>query len=273
MRKAIAVPIFVLFALARGLIGEGPLLAASIKGSESAAHGFDSASYKIVNENSHPGARVMPLTIPADRYSPGGGGVARIAAGIPVQGSEGQAATSKPAASAPLGAVKLPERIGPMELRVLILDLPGTFELVDIRPAAQFADYSIPGSRNVDIADAMQNPALLKGPGPLILVDRDGSLAMAVGGVLSQKSQRVIKVLHGGLQAYWEQTEKSVLTGQSQGGSTLTPGATSGKVPSSPGVPVSPVPSGPQDAPKAAPTDQETPAPPKPETKPKSAGC
>jgi hypothetical protein len=34
-------------------------------------------------------------------------------------------------------------------------------------------------------------------------VDRDGSLAMAVGGILSQKTQRSIRVLYGGLEAYW----------------------------------------------------------------------
>jgi hydroxyacylglutathione hydrolase len=49
----------------------------------------------------------------------------------------------------------------------------------------------------------MANPAYLIGAVPLIIVDRDGSLAMAVGGILSQKSQRAIKVLYGGLEAYW----------------------------------------------------------------------
>ena len=47
------------------------------------------------------------------------------------------------------------------------------------------------------------NPAYLNGTVPLIIVDRDGSLAMAVGGILSQKTQRSIRVLYGGLEAYW----------------------------------------------------------------------
>lgn len=88
-----------------------------------------------------------------------------------------------------------------------MMDLPGTFELVDIRPEAQFADYSLPGSTNVDIAAVMSDPAFLAGPGPLIIVDRDGSLAMAVAGILSQKTQRSIRALHGGLEAYWEEME------------------------------------------------------------------
>ena len=88
-----------------------------------------------------------------------------------------------------------------------MLDLPNTFELVDIRPPEAFADYHLPGSRNADIDEVMKNPAYLAGSVPLILVDRDGSLAMAVGGILSQKTPRPIKVLHGGLDAYWTELE------------------------------------------------------------------
>jgi hydroxyacylglutathione hydrolase len=57
------------------------------------------------------------------------------------------------------------------------------------------------------VAEVLQNTTYLKGTGPLILVDRDGSLAMAVGGVLSQKTWRPIKVLHGGLEAYRKEME------------------------------------------------------------------
>ena len=88
-----------------------------------------------------------------------------------------------------------------------MLDLPNTFELVDIRPPEAFTDYHLPGSRNADIDEVMKNPAYLAGSVPLILVDRDGSLAMAVGGILSQKTPRPIKVLHGGLDAYWTELE------------------------------------------------------------------
>src|SRR5450830_1341315 len=85
----------------------------------------------------------------------------------------------------------------------MLMDLPGTFEIVDVRPPAQYADFNLPGSINADIADVIANPAYLNGAVPLIIVDRDGSLAMAVGGILSQKTQRPIKVLYGGLEAYW----------------------------------------------------------------------
>ena len=100
-------------------------------------------------------------------------------------------------------SVKLPQRIAAAELKRMLMDLPGTFEIVDVRPPAQYADFSLPGSINADIADVIANPDYLNGTVPLIIVDRDGSLAMAVGGILSQRTQRSIRVLYGGLEAYW----------------------------------------------------------------------
>ncbi|MBP1741099.1 MAG: beta-lactamase domain protein [Deltaproteobacteria bacterium] len=131
-----------------------------------------------------------------------GGSEAWIDAGLPVYGAE----TAAPAAGA--GPVKreirLADRMSADELRRMAKDLPGTFDLVDIRPADQFKDYHIPGSRNAEVADVLNNPAYLTGAGPLILVDRDGSLAMQIAGILSQKTQRTVKALHGGLESYWK---------------------------------------------------------------------
>ena len=131
-----------------------------------------------------------------------GGSEAWISAGLPVieakkDGSSGGAKRE----------IQLAERMSAAELKRLLMDLPGTFQLIDIRPASQFADYSLPGSQNVDISDVLNNPVYLTGAGPLIIVDRDGSLAMMVGGILSQKTKRSIKVLHGGLSDYWSATE------------------------------------------------------------------
>jgi hydroxyacylglutathione hydrolase len=192
-----------------------------------------------------------------------GGSEAWIAAGLPTFGPEArQAATTAPAASpAPTPApalkrdLKLPERLSPAALRRLILDLPNTFELVDIRPPEAFADYNLPGSRHADIDEVMKNPAYLAGSVPLILVDRDGSLGMAVGGILSQKTSRPIKVLHGGLDAYWTELEL-------KGAVRETPISGAGPTGVQPPPPVTP-PSGPPTAP--------TPPPAAP--KKKSAGC
>jgi hydroxyacylglutathione hydrolase len=131
-----------------------------------------------------------------------GGSEAWIDAGLPVYGAE----TTAPAAGAGPAKreIRLADRMSADELRRMAKDLPGTFDLVDIRPADQFKDYHIPGSRNADIAEVLNNAAYLTGAGPLILVDRDGSLAMQIAGILSQKTQRTVKALHGGLESYWK---------------------------------------------------------------------
>ena len=136
-----------------------------------------------------------------DLYNLDGGAEAWIAAGLPVLGAHTSGAAAS--ASTPKREVRLAERICANELRRLMMDLPGTFDLVDIRPPEHFADYSLPGSVNVDVAELLDNPAYLTGAGPLIVVDRDGSLAMMVAGILSQKTQRAIKAVYGGLEAYW----------------------------------------------------------------------
>jgi len=131
-----------------------------------------------------------------------GGSEAWINAGLPVYGAEVAAPAAGPGPAK--REIRLAERMSADELRRLAKDLPGTFDLVDIRPADQFKDYHIPGSRNADIAEVLKNPAYLTGAGPLILVDRDGSLAMQIAGILSQKTQRTIKALYGGLEAFWK---------------------------------------------------------------------
>jgi glyoxylase-like metal-dependent hydrolase (beta-lactamase superfamily II)/rhodanese-related sulfurtransferase len=176
-----------------------------------------------------------------------GGSEAWIEAGLPVYGSEKGGAA---AASAQIRKmIPLPERICARELKRLMMDLPGTFQIVDIRPAEMFADYSIAGSQNVDIADLASNPSYLVGMTPLIIVDRDGSYAMALGGILSQKTQRPIKVLYEGLESYWMESDFGV---------TPMPTGTIPQIRTAPPAP-GPMP--------AAPSGTQ------PVTKKKSAGC
>jgi hydroxyacylglutathione hydrolase len=175
-----------------------------------------------------------------------GGSEAWIEAGLPVYGSEKGGA----AASAPIRKmIPLPERICARELKRLMMDLPGTFQIVDIRPAEMFADYSIPNSQNVDIAELASNPSYLVGTTILIIVDRDGSYAMALGGILSQKTQRPIKVLYEGLESYWMESDL---------GGTPIPTGTTPQIRTAPPA-SSPLP--------AAPSGTQ------PVTKKKSAGC
>lgn len=134
-----------------------------------------------------------------------GGSEAWINAGLPVFGSETKTPETK--ITAPKREIKLPGTISSSELKNLMMDLPGTFDLVDIRPPAQFEDFSLPGSSNVDINDLISNQAYLNGTGPLIIMDRDGSLAMMIAGMLFNKSPRMIKALRGGLEAYWQESD------------------------------------------------------------------
>lgn len=186
-----------------------------------------------------------------------GGSEAWIEAGLPV--FEAQKGTS--ASGALRREIKLAQRLSADELKRLLMDLPGTFQVVDIRPKEQFADYSVPGSQNVDIAELLANPAYLVGSAPLVVVDRDGSLAMMVAGILSQKTERPIRALYGGLTAYWSQTELG-------GAGLAAPGAASSAP--SPGLraPQSPAPAAITPQPVAP-----QPASPPAKAKKKSAGC
>jgi rhodanese-related sulfurtransferase len=144
------------------------------------------------------------------------------------------------------------------ELKRMLMDLPGAIEIVDVRPPGQFTDFSLPGSINVDIADLITHPAYLSGTVPLIIVDRDGSISMMVGGILSQMTQRPIKVLYGGLEAYWNDSvaplPPEAPAAAPASGSTVKP-STPETTPATPAAPGAPAP--------------VAPAPP---TK-KSAGC
>lgn len=183
-----------------------------------------------------------------------GGSQAWIDAGYPVFGSD-TVKTHGTSAAVAKREIKMPSRISPDQLKGLILDLPGSFDLVDIRPPAMFADFHLPQSMNVDITDLLSSPAYLVGTGPLIIVDRDGTLASMAAGMLYPKTKREIKALTGGLEAYWNQSGIPQMSPSSAGG--LSP-ATSPPL-------SSPVPaSNPNQAPSST-------VPEKP--KKKSAGC
>lgn len=103
------------------------------------------------------------------------------------------------------GYVNLPERISPEALAERLMDLPGSVEVIDVRPAWQFKEYSIPGSINVPVAKLMSDTEYLNDKRPLVIVCRDGSISAAVGGALVQKSSRPIKVLSGGVSRYYDE--------------------------------------------------------------------
>ncbi|MHB8901615.1 MAG: rhodanese-like domain-containing protein, partial [Thermoguttaceae bacterium] len=194
-----------------------------------------------------------------------GGSEAWMEAGLPVIES-GAAACPIAAGGSGAESVRLADRIASAELKRTLMDLPGSVQVVDVRPAEHFADYQLPGSQNVGPAELMNNPAYLNGDIPLVIVDRDGSIAMMVAGVLAQKTQRRVVALHGGLQAYW---------GESDLGSLLAPGVLGSH-------PVAGTGGSPSSMPAAAaglaPSGQSSPAPkagaaPAARPKKRSAGC
>jgi len=155
-----------------------------------------------------------------------GGSEAWINAGLPVYGTQIEKGSQTAVLTTNKRAINLPGIIAPTELKGLIMDLPGTFDLIDIRPSEQFSDYHLPGSVNVDLVDLISNPAYLVGTGPLIVVDRDGALSMIIAGMLFQKTKRTIKALRGGLEAYWAESEVKGILDFKMPSSTIPSGST-----------------------------------------------
>lgn len=179
-----------------------------------------------------------------------GGGEAWQKAGLPVIQAAAHGADPAPAQRR---IVHLPDRISPDDLRRMMMDLPNSFDLVDLRPAEHFADYHLPGAKNVHVVDLLDDPTHLAGAGPLVLVCRDGSLSAMAGAILSQKTKRIVKVLHGGLEAYWN--------GVAAPGRSASPSGPPSSA--APGAPV---------LPQAAPVAPAAPAAPA-APKRRSAGC
>jgi len=105
------------------------------------------------------------------------------------------------------GAPILPRPITAKEAAQLMKHPPAGFEVVDIRPAAEYADYALPGSLNLDAATVLGDETLLAGQAPLLLVDKDGATAFAVAGQLAPKTSRPVMALTGGMIAWWKATE------------------------------------------------------------------
>ena len=155
----------------------------------------------------------------------------------------------------------LPKPASPDEAAQLLAKPPTGFEIVDIRPQSEFSDYALPGSLNMAPEAVLADESLFTGEGPILLVDKDGTRAFAVAGVLSQKSSRPVLVLKGGLSAWWADREKGMAVKETPLGNATSPAV----VPAQDKIPgVAPAPGSPAPAP--------TPAAPQPPAS-KSAGC
>jgi rhodanese-related sulfurtransferase len=186
-----------------------------------------------------------------------GGGEAWIEAGLPTLGS-GSAHGEATAASAGV-KLNLPEIISPEDLARRVSDLPGSFDVVDVRPAWQFAEYHIPGSVNMPPEQAMNSAGLVTDSRPLVMVCRDGLVSAAIAGQLVQKGQRPIRVLAGGVARYYDEIARPA-------GIASTPTPMKTAPPASAPAPAAAPAATPASAPAA-------PAPAPAAPKKKSAGC
>jgi rhodanese-related sulfurtransferase len=131
----------------------------------------------------------------------------------------------------------LPEPCDPATLARLLREQPAQTAVLDLRPAWQFAEWSVPGARNVALDGLQAHITQLAPELKVVLVDRDGSLAFAAAGALMAKApQRPLQALAGGLQRYYREVVLGVAPHRS-----MAPAA-----PTSPTSPTSPAPSMPK---------------------------
>jgi glyoxylase-like metal-dependent hydrolase (beta-lactamase superfamily II)/rhodanese-related sulfurtransferase len=183
-----------------------------------------------------------------------GGLDAWITAGLPVIGKMAVTEAASTPSAPGAGKLHLPEPIDALVLAKVLLDQPASYEVIDVRPAWQFAEWSIPGSKNVQPDDLAAHLDATAADARIVLVDRDGSMAFAIAGALMQaRPERTLRVLLAGLQSYHRD---AVLGGTSPQRAHDTPAAR-------------PTPPRPATSPAPAPTPAPTPAP----KKKRSAGC
>ncbi len=164
----------------------------------------------------------------------------------------------------------LPEAIEPSTLASALMDAPGTWTVLDVRPAWQFAEYHVPGSENVTVERLAARITALPAGTRVVLADRDGTLAWAAAGACTKPLGATgisLRVLSGGTARFWREIEVPRTAGSAS--VPPSPGARS----SAPAVQAAPsAPAAPSAMPApVAPTPAPAPAPAAP--KKRSAGC
>ncbi|MGB3967412.1 MAG: rhodanese-like domain-containing protein, partial [Planctomycetota bacterium] len=155
-----------------------------------------------------------------------GGMDAWLEADLPVKGR-----AALPAAPPP-GKLALPEPIDPLMLAKVLAEQPASYAVLDLRPAWQFAEWTLPGAANV-AADALAaHLAKLPAETRVVLIDRDGTHAFAVAGaVMARAPERTLRVLVGGVQMYW----RTAMLGVGRPDAAVPPGPTT--TPAAPAAP------------------------------------
>lgn len=152
----------------------------------------------------------------ADVGSLDGGLDAWVEAGLPVMGRLAHEVHGAAAHSAPAGeirasgaaAIALPEPVDSALLARVLSSQPEAYAVWDLRSAAQFAEWSIPGSVHVPLSELRAKAAALSPGMRLVLVDRDGSTAFAAAGaLLAHDPRNAVRALLGGVQAFYRDTQ------------------------------------------------------------------
>ena len=142
-----------------------------------------------------------------------GGLDAWVEAGLPVVGDKaselhGVAAHGQGASVGASGTIALPEPVDSALLARVLATQPDAYAVVDVRPAAQFAEWRIPGSANVALSQLGAHVRALPEASRVVLVDRDGTAAFAAAGaLLAADPKRPIRALVGGVQAFYATTQ------------------------------------------------------------------
>ncbi len=191
-----------------------------------------------------------------------GGVDAWITAGLPTVGTASTCgptgcvvASASSAPSAP-AALLLPEWIEPRTLADALLDRAGAYVVLDVRPAWQFAEWSVPGSVHVAPEAVLERVRALPVGARVVLVDRDGTFAPSVAAAVLARlndASRTIRVLAGGLARFHREIESGSVGGAGGGvpAGSATPPKSGAPVPAAPAAPAAP--EAPAPAPKKRP--------------------
>jgi rhodanese-related sulfurtransferase len=169
-----------------------------------------------------------------------GGLDAWISAGMAVEGDAAHEVAE--------AAWLLPEAMDVAALARAWDEQPERWALFDLRSAAQFAEFHVPGAVNVGLIGLDDAVRGLSAGTRVVLLDRDGTQAFAAAGaLLARHPERDVRVLLGGTAAWWSARF---------GGGAATPAA---------GAAAQPAVAAPSVTPAASPA--------KAPRKPRSAGC
>lgn len=134
----------------------------------------------------------------ADVGSLEGGLDAWVEQGLPVRGRMVQQAEG----------IAMPAAIVATQLAHQLRTDPSKLVLLDIRLGWQFADWAVPGSRNVKLEDVEAAIDGAPAGAQVVLLDHDGSHAFAAAGALmARKPGRVLHALVGGVTGWYREVE------------------------------------------------------------------